>query len=298
MKASQNMLLNPAPKCKSNGTFRRLGFSVLVSLLIIVPAADLLAGVLTAPTVVIMSDRERTSRMIIRNPSSTPKEIEIRMGFGIPVSDSLGNVNVDLFDTTKVDPRSCADWIKVFPRKLVLAGNGSQTIRFIASPPRGLEDGEYWARVIVKSQESKVNIPTAEEGQITTTLNMIMQTAISLKYRTGDLVSKLAMSDVEATIGDGAVDILMDLQNLGNISYVGRLICRLLDADGNEIGLKIVDLAVYRDLKRKVTIPINVEAAGRIPTSVEVFITDEGRTDIDPKYRIRGNKLEYSMALD
>ena len=298
MKASQNMLLNPATKCNSNGAFRRLGFSILVSLLIMIPATDLLAGVLTAPTVVIMSDRERTSRMVVRNPSSVPKEIEIRMGFGIPVSDSLGNVNVDLFDTTKEDARSCADWIKVFPRKLVLEGNGSQTIRFIASPPRGLEDGEYWARVIVRSQESKVAIPSAEEGQITTNLNMIMQTAISLKYRTGDLVSKIAMSDFEAKIGDGKVDLLMDLQNLGNISYVGRLICRLLDSSGDEIGLKIVDLAIYRDLKRKITVPLNVEAAGRIPASVEVFITDEGRTDIDPKYRIRGNELEYSMALD
>lgn len=298
MKASQNMLLNPAPKCESNGAFRRLGFSILVSLLIMIPATDLLAGVLTAPTVVIMSDRERTSRMIVRNPSSQPKEIEIRMGFGIPVSDSLGNVTVDLFDTTKVDARSCADWIKVFPRKLVLEGNGTQTIRFIASPPRGLEDGEYWARVIVRSQESKVSIPKAKEGQITTNLNMIMQTAISLKYRNGNLVSKIAMSDVEATVGDNEVDILMDLQNLGNISYVGRLICRVMDSNGDEIGLKIVDLAIYRDLKRKITVPLNVEAAGKIPASIEVFITDEGRTDIDPKYRIRGNELEYSMALD
>ena len=298
MKVSFKELLNPAIRCNSNGTYRWLGFSMLVALLLIIPAADLLAGVLTAPTVVIMSNQERTSRMVIRNPSATPKEIEIRMGFGIPVSDSLGNVNVDLFDTTNVDPRSCADWIKVFPRKMVLEPNGSQTIRFIATPPRGLDDGEYWARVIIRSQDSKVEIPTAEEGQITTNLNMIMQTAISLKFRNGSLVSKLAMSDVKAAMGDGEVNILMDLHNLGNISYVGRLICSLLDSNGEQIGQKIVDLAVYRDLKRKITVPINVESAGRIPASVEVFITDEGRTDIDPKYRIRGNELEYSMALD
>jgi len=298
MKASQNKYKNPATGRSLIGVCRRLGFSMLVGLLVAAPASKLFAGVLTAPTVVIMSDHERTSRMVIRNPSAVAKEIEIRMGFGIPVSDSLGNVNVDLFDTTNVDPRSCADWIKVFPRKLVLEPNGAQTIRFIASPPRGLEDGEYWARVIIKSQESKVDIPAAGEGQITTNLNMIMQTAISLKYRTGDLSSKLGLSNVKATMSDNAVDIVMDLENLGNISYVGRLNCRLLDDNGNELGAKVVDLAVYRDLRRKITVPLNVEAAGQVPTSVDVFITDEGRTDIDPKYYIRGNQLEYSMALE
>ena len=298
MSVCKNKSKNPATWCSTNRTFRRLGFSILVTLLVLIPAADLLAGVLTAPTVVIMSDKERTSRMVIRNPSAAPKEIEIRMGFGIPVSDTLGNVNVDLFDTTQTDPRSCADWIKVFPRKLVLEPNGSQTIRFIASPPRGLEDGEYWARVIIRSQESKVEIPSAEEGQITTNLNMIMQTAISLKYRNGDLTSKLAMTNVHATPTEDGIDVVMDLKNLGNISYVGRLICRLLASNGDEIGQKSVDLAVYRDLRRKVSIPLNVEAAGKSVATFELFITDEGRTDIDPKYHIKGNELEYSMALE
>lgn len=290
-------LLNPAPERQARRLPWWLGFSI-ICLMLLSSSARLTAGVLVAPTVVFMSDQERTARMVVRNPSSRPQEIEIRMGFGIPISDSLGNIYVNLLDSTTVDEQSCQDWIRVFPRKMVLPANGSQTIRFIATPPRGLADGEYWARVIIRSQESRVEIPSAQEGQITTNLNMIMQTAISLKFRTGELVSQLAISNVAASTSDQAtVEVIMDLTNMGNVSYVGRLICRLLDSDKVEIGIKTVDLAVYRDLRRKVTIPINADFADRKPEQVEIFITDEGRTDIDPKYRIRGNEIEYSMAL-
>jgi hypothetical protein len=106
------------------------------------------------------------------------------------------------------------------------------------------------------------------------------------------------MTNVHATPTEDGIDVVMDLKNLGNISYVGRLICRLLASNGDEIGQKSVDLAVYRDLRRKVSIPLNVEAAGKRVASVELFITDEGRTDIDPRYHIKGNELEYSMALE
>ena len=64
-------------------------FGLLFSL-----TAELTAGVLVAPTVVILSDRNRTGRINVENPSNKPKEIEISLGFGLPVSDSLGKVTI------------------------------------------------------------------------------------------------------------------------------------------------------------------------------------------------------------
>jgi len=271
---------------------------IIVFLLLLFPLSELIAGVLVAPTVVFLSDKNRTGRMIVRNPSTSPKEIEIRMGFGLPVSDSLGNVRVKLSDSAVTDPRSAMDWIRPFPRKLVLPPGGSQTIRFVANPPRDIPDGEYWARVIVRAQESQVTVPAADENEgISTNLNMIMQTAISMKYRKGNLFSKIEMLDVKAKLQENQVEIMIDMINRGNVSYLGVLNCRLLDADNNELSRQNIDLAVYYDLKRKIELPIT-GIRPKQPYSVDIFITNEGRTDIEPKNRVRGNEIKYSIVVE
>lgn len=265
--------------------------------LILLLALDLGAGVLVAPTVIILSDKERTGRMTIQNPTNKPKEVDIFFGFGLPESDSLGDVRISLQDSNVTDTRSAMDWIKAFPRKILLPPNGSQVIRLVATPPEGLQTGEYWARIVVRSQEGGVALsPTGENNQITTNLNMIMQTAIMLKYRTGELTAKLELADASATLRDSLVEVMLDMANRGNVSYVGILSCRLLDADKKEISHKNIDLAVYRDMKRRLTLPLPGESR-KPPYQVEVLITTEGRHDIADEDMIFGNVINRTLAV-
>ena len=190
------------------------------------------------------------------------------------------------------------DWIKAFPRKMVLAPNSSQVVRFVARPPKDLPDSEYWARVVVRSQEGETSIPAATDNdKITTKLNMIMQTAIALKYRTGNLISKLEVLDTETKLVDSTVRISIDLVNRGNVSYIGLLQCRLVDAKGNVISKGQVDLAVYRDLKRRMELPVTGKNLER-PYKVEISIATEGRTDIAAEDLIAGNSIEYSAVVE
>jgi P pilus assembly chaperone PapD len=260
-------------------------------------AADLAAGVLVAPTSVYLSDRNRTGRMTVQNPSDKPQEISIRLSFGIPESDSLGNVSVSLTDSNITDPRSAVNFIKVFPRKIVVAPGDKQIIRFVANPPKDLADGEYWARVVVRSEEGQTTIPspTKSEG-ITTKLNMVMQTAIALKYRTGNLTSQLDVTDTKVRQTDSTVEFRIRMANRGNVSYIGLLQCRLLDAQGTEISVKQMDLAVYRELNRNVILPV-VGTTFKKPFKVELSIGNEGRKDIAPEDMIPGNRIEFSTLV-
>ena len=270
---------------------------LIFAILSLFPIGELLASVLVAPTVVILSDKNRTGRMILQNPTDQPKEVEVRFSFGLPESDSLGNVTVRLDDSTVSDPHSAVGWVRAFPRKIVLPAGASQTVRFIANPPKDLDDGEYWSRIVIRSQEASQEIPEAtEEGRITTNLNMIMQTAISLKYRKGDLVSALEITDASAKQVDSQVVVMLDMANKGNVSYLGVLNCRLLDADSKEISSNRLDLAVYYDMKRRVELPIE-GSSHRKPFRVEVNIANTGRTDIPPEDVIRGNEVERTMPV-
>jgi len=269
----------------------------LFFLLFLTIAGQLTAGVLVAPTSVILSDQKRTGRLTVQNPTDRPKQVQISFSFGVPVSDSAGNIKLNLQDSAVTDEHSALGWIKAFPKKMILEPNTSQVVRFLARPPKDLPDGEYWARIMVRSQEGETSIPLpTDEDKITTKLNMIMQTAIVLKYRSGNLVSKLEVRDTEVITTDTAVYAYIDMVNLGNVSYVGILDCRLLDARGREISSADIDLAVYHELMRKVRLPIFPGDFAK-PYKVEVSISTEGRKDIAAEDLITGNKIEFSTVV-
>ncbi len=268
-------------------------------ILIFICSGIVKAGVLVAPTSVILSETDRTGRMTVQNPTDKPKEISVRFAFGIPTSDSLGNVTVDIVDSSETDnPRSAIGWVRAFPRKMVLAPGATQVVRFVANPPRDLPDGEYWARIVVRSQESQANIPVSgESDKITTQLNMVMETAIVLKYRTGDLIAKLDITDTEVKETDSLVSVTFDIANRGNTSYVGVLDCRLLDASNNELASRKLDFAIYEDLKRRIDLPL-IHGLGPRPWHVEVSVSTEGRKDIPPEEMVNGNRIEFTKAVD
>ena len=273
----------------------RLMVSVVSLALILSTATELFAGVLVAPTVVFLSDKSRTGRLTIQNPTNLPKDVTVSFSFGLPSSDSLGDVYLTLQDSNVTDPRSALGWVKAFPRKVVLPPNGSQVVRVVAYPPAGLADGEYWARIVVAAQEGEATIPAANQnGGISTKLNMITQTAIVLKYRTGALVSDLQLLGATAQTTPSQVYVTVNLMNRGNVSYVGVLKCRLVDDNDNEISSNQVDLAVYRNLKRRIALPITDK---KIPRQAEVIISNEGRTDIAPEDVIAGNKITYDLKI-
>jgi len=282
------------PRLIEKTSRRGIAFLVIIFLL---SSRILSAGVLVAPTSVILSDTKRTGRLTIQNPTDKPKEISIGFSFGLPESDSLGNVKVRFDDSAVNDPRSAATWIKAYPRKFVLQPNSTQVVRFLARPPKDLADGEYWARVMVRSQEGQTSIPVpGDEDIITTKLNMIMQTAINLKYRTGNLVSKLELVKTDINPLDSMVQVFLDMINRGNVSYIGILNCRLVDSKGKEISGITIDLAVYDSLLRRMDLPIT-EGNFQKPYRVEISIGTDGRSDIPAEDIITGNNIALTEPV-
>jgi len=291
-----NRATNPTKRLPTAAVRRCLSGGVFFFISVLL-AGPLSAGVLVAPSVVFLSDDSRTGRMTLQNTGDQPQEVTVYFSFGLPQGDSLGDVQVVL-DSTTTDPRSCLGWVKAFPRRLILPPNASQVVRFVATPPRDLTDGEYWSRVVIRTQDAQAQIPIATETEgITTRLNMVMQTAIMMKYRHGDNFTELALEEATVTALEDQVQVLLNLKNNGNASYVGMLKSRLLDADGREVSHNSAQLAVYRDLRRRVMLPIP-EGTFRRPFKVEVEITGKGRSDIAAKDMLYGNDLNYSALVE
>jgi len=124
-----------------------------------------------------------------------------------------------------------------------------------------------------------------------------MRTAVMLKYRTGELVAALEIKGTDIIHNDSTIDVIVDMANKGNVSYIGMLECRLLDANNKEISKHHLQLAVYRDLKRRITLPV-VDGNFQKPYSVAVSITNKGRNDIPANEMVFGNELSELVSLN
>lgn len=256
------------------------------------------AGILVAPTVVFISDLNRTGRLEVQNTSNEPREVTIRLAYGLPQSDSVGNVFVQLQDSNITDPRSAVDWVKPFPRKVLVPPNGTQVIRLVARPPQGLADGEYWARIVVTSREGASQLPAIQgEEQIATRLNMVMQTAIMLKYRTGDCATRIEIGESRAALTEAGAEIMLGLENKGNASYMGVLHCKVSDADGKAVAQREFNIAVYDRLTRRVDLEFD-RSLFRAPFTANLKVTSEGRTDVAREDMLAGNEVSYSMTFE
>ena len=270
----------------------------LLTLVCLMPLSGVLASVLVAPTVVVLSDQQRTGRMVLRNPSDQAQEVSVDFKFGLPLTDSLGNMSLPLLDSGVTDPHSALGWVRAFPRRIVLPPGAEQTVRFVASPPRDLPEGEYWSRVVISSQNAQPPaLQQTEEGTISARFNTIIQTAISLKYRKGDLISRVELIGAHAVRNDSTVSVFVDMSNRGNVSYLGVLKVQLVDANGKELQERSENTAVYYDLRRRFDFALP-DSGITEPLQVQVMISTEGRKDVPSNEIVPGNAVEYSFAVE
>ena len=90
---------------------------------------------------------------------------------------------------------------------------------------------------------------------------------------------------------------MIDLENRGNVSYMGVLQCWLRDSEGNEVDFYRANLAVYRSLRRRVDLS-GITTEDKLPYNVEFRISSEERTDVAAADMIVGNKISYSVAVE
>ncbi len=271
------------------------GRGVVFSLLLLISLTSVDASIIVAPTSAILGDRERTTTLELHNPTTDPVEVSVALAFGFPVSDSLGEITVPVEDSNITDPQSVVGWIRAFPRQVIVPPLSKQALRLMARPPADLPEGEYWGRLIVTSRPVSEPSVSTDEGAITTELRMVTMTSMTVKYRRGDPSAGLALRNVKTIRDTSEVRLLLDLVATGSASYVGVLTAIARDADGRQLDRQEINLAVYRQLTRRVIFPTSQLTAAI--ASVDISISTDGRTDIDPRLMIHGNRLERRIAL-
>lgn len=254
---------------------RRMLLALPFALLLLAVRAGAVA---VSPVALYIDDRTRTGTLTLFNPGTRPEEVAIDFAFGYPTSDSTGEVSVGIVEEAPAGEPSAVAWLRAFPRRLVLEPGQRQVVRVMVQPPPELAPGEYWARVLVRGRGGQPPIEQ-QQGDVRVQIEVETVVIVALSYRNGAVETGIRIANASAVLAGDTVAATIDFERAGNAAFIGRVRAEVLDANGRVIGTAEDVLAVYRQIRRRLQIPVT----GATGQALRVrFTIDTDRDDLPP----------------
>jgi hypothetical protein len=221
-------------------------------------------GVVIAPHAVFIDGRARSGSVLLYNPNTDPVEISISLLFGYPATDSAGRILLRTIDQPDSTMRSAATWIQAFPRRLTVPPLERQTIRLLASPPPGLPDGEYWARLVIAAKGGQVPVTgVADTAAVKVGLTLEVRTIIGVYYRRGAVRTGVTISNLRTALAGDSLVVWSHLVQQGNAAYIGTVQGALVDSAGAVRGEFKAPIGVYYTMAPRYAMRVGALPPGR-----------------------------------
>lgn len=221
-------------------------------------------GVVIAPHAVFIDGRTRSGSVLLYNPNTEPVEVSISLLFGFPVTDSVGRIVLRTVDRPDSTMRSAADWIQAFPRRLTVPPLERQTIRLLATPPAGLVDGEYWARLMIAAKGGQVPVTgVADTAAVKVGLTLEVRTIIGVYFRRGAVRTGVALSRMRTAVAGDSLVVWSRLEQQGNAAYIGTVQGTLVDSGGAVRSEFKAPIGVYYTMEPRYAMRIGALPGGR-----------------------------------
>jgi P pilus assembly chaperone PapD len=268
---------------------------LLAAVLMLTPAAALAQGVIVAPHAVYIDHATRSGSITLYNPGDDPVEVSVSFGFGIPTNDSSGAIGLELQDSAPPGQPGATAWLQAFPRRVTVGKQERQTIRILATPPAGLPDGEYWARLIVGAKAGQVPVAGAPDSTgISVGLTLEVRTVLAVAYRKGALTTGVSLAPVSAQYANDTVTVRVPLTRIGTAAYLGTARASLIGPKDAMLGQDERPIAVYYTLDPRLDIPVGTLPPGTYKVRVSVA-TD--RTDLPPRVPLPAPPVRDSVEF-
>lgn len=256
-----------------------------LALLVAVTGTAHAQGVLVAPTTIVIDGRERAASVLLVNPNDAAVEVELSTLYGYTVTDSAGNFSLWTTETPDAAAPSAVEWIRVFPRRVSIAPRAQQLVRLLVSPPAGLADGEYWARLVVLARGVPLPVTApVDSGSVTVGLTVEVRTVLPILYRKGAVAAGGAVEAVAAVRHGDSVAVHARVGRLGQGAVLGSVRASLLDAQGAVRDTATLPVAVYETIEPRLV--LHADPADPGPHRVRLELVSE-RADLPPEAILR-----------
>lgn len=231
---------------------------------------ELAAQIEVSPTRVLLTTRSRAQEINIYNSSDDQVEITTELGFKLIQSDSAGRISLRDAERPEETERSCKDWIKLFPRRFMLAPHTSRSVRVLIVPPDGVGDGEFWARVVFGSAPVAPALAGNSDtsGIIRSSLQMRLSLDIPIIFRRGTVETGIALEGFSVRRTEKGLLALADLRRLGNAAYRGTLRLQVRTPDGEEVASAEEQFTSEFTVRRGLRLPLLPPGSYRVEATL------------------------------
>ncbi len=249
--------------------------SFLIPLFIIAISITNYAQVILSPYVVYMDETNKYGSLVVQNESFDSYDISISFIFGYPVSDSVGTRTMKYISNPSEDEPSISSWVKVFPRKFVLAPKERQTVRLLVKPPKGVKDGTYWTRIVTQStpiDKQKDSSASGVSAKIKFVLNQIT-TAI---FRKGNASTGLSIDNVKLyKDSTNTYQLLYSLGRKGNSPFFGNFNLKVYDVNDVLVKEESDYASIYSDFVRNYILAKDDFNPGKYKAELEIIFNEK-----------------------
>jgi P pilus assembly chaperone PapD len=252
------------------------------------------AQVAIAPSTVFISDATNVGTLYVSNRSDEPQEVNIEFAFGYPSSDQDGNLVMNYQDSAAFELYALNDWIRAFPRSFILGPRQQQTVRFQVRPRPNIPDGVYWTRVKVLANPQTAEVDVAAEEGITTRITFRFEQVIAAFYRKGNTTTGLHITQIDARQQDQTLILLPHLQRTGNAPFVGSMIAKLYNQDGEMVKERQSTTTAYFEEVRRIEIDVNDLPAGQYRAEITF---ETRRADMSPTDLVQAPTVTESVNI-
>lgn len=238
-----------------------------------VAAAATLAGqgVMIAPHAVFIGRGARNGAVTLLNPDTAPIEVSVEVFYGYTTTDSTGQVTLRTVAHPDSTQPSAAAWLQAFPRRLTIAPREQQVVRLLATPPAGLPDAEYWARLAFTAKGGQLPVSgVTDTSKVKIGLTLQVRTVIGVHYRKGVVTTGLTLSGLQAARRGDSVIVHARLERTGNAAYLGTVHGTVVGPGGRSLGEFRVPVTVFFANQPRWAVAITGAPAGRCSLRVEV----------------------------
>ncbi|WP_337172784.1 hypothetical protein [Gemmatimonas aurantiaca] len=224
-------------------------------------------SVLIAPTAIVIDAARPSAAITLVNTGTAPAEVALSFAFGLPATDSVGNMYLKLDENPADTLPSAVDFLHAYPSRLVLPAGGRQVVRLVAAPQRSLAAREYWARLVVTSRQGRPLLasPSSTTGIVTeaqVALDLEVRSVLAVFYRPAGLSTALKIGVPSVRIANGQIESRARLSRVGNAAFVGSIAAVLRDRQGTIQSRLNLPLGVYNDIEPLIALPLGTLPRG------------------------------------
>jgi len=222
-----------------------LRYSSLIALIVSISVTAVTAQVTISPTAVFLDKNSKVGSFYVSNPSNNPVEVRLGFEFAYPSTQENGSVFLNYDDEEAEDRYSLVPYLRAFPTTFVLQPDERQTIRLVGRIPQNSDPGMYWTRMRISSNQLTPPIGEVTDGQVTAQVAFQIDQVTAVLVQHGDVNMNLKIHNSTASVEDGRLVILTDVERDGNAPFIGSVSTRILNSNNQEVVSRRSSTSVY-----------------------------------------------------